>query len=105
MKTLLRVVGIWLLLAGLIALAVDATKSLAGSGQLVLTPLGGYWYKLDPGSLNAFQAGVERYVHPYLWDPLIISVLQLPAFALLSGLGILLYWLGRVRRRVEVYSN
>jgi hypothetical protein len=105
MKTLLRVLGIWLLLAGLIALAVDATRSLAGSGQLVLTPLGAYWYKIDPGSLNLFQAGVERHVHPYLWDPVILSILELPAFAVLCGVGVVLYWLGRMRKRVEVFSN
>jgi hypothetical protein len=105
MRTLLRVLGIWLLLAGLIALAIDATKSLAGTGQLVLTPLGSYWYKLDPASLNTFQAGVERHVHPYLWDPIIVTVLQMPAFALLCGLGLVFYWFGRPRKRIEVYSN
>lgn len=105
MKTLLRILGVWLLLAAMIAVAIDATKSLASPGEIVMTPLGEYWYKIDAASLNGLQAGIERYLLPFLWDPVIITILQTPAWALLGGLGIVFYWFGRLRRRVEVFAN
>ncbi len=104
MKTLLRILGIWSLLAAMIAFAIDATKSMAAS-EWVSTPLGEYWYKLHPASLNTLQAAIERHVHPYLWDPVVFTVLQAPAWVFFGVLGILLYLLGRPRRRIEVFSN
>lgn len=88
----------------MIAFAIDATKSMAG-GEWVNTPLGEYWYKLHPASLNTLQAAIERHVHPYLWDPVVFTILQAPAWVFFGVLGILLYLLGRPRRRIEVFSN
>jgi len=99
-----RVLGIWSLLAAAVFLINDGTKSLA-SGTWVATRLGEHWYNLHPASLNASQAGVERYVHPILWDPVIVSILQTPSWIIFGVLGVLLYWIGRRRRRREVFSN
>lgn len=99
-----RVLGVWLLLAAAVTLIIDGTNSIA-SGTWVATRLGQHWYNLHPPSLNASQAGVERYVHPVLWDPVIISILQTPSWIILAILGVLLYWIGRRRLRREVFSN
>ncbi len=102
---ILRTIGIWLLLVAMIALTVDGTQSLASTEGWVTTPLGEHWYKLHVASLNSSQAAVERYVHPYLWDPILITVLQTPTWIFFGVLGLLFYWLGRRRRRLEVFSN
>ncbi len=99
-----RVLGAWCLLAAAVVLIIDATNSIA-AGSWTATRLGQHWYNLHPASLNASQAGVERYVHPVLWDPIIVSILQTPSWIVFATLGVLLYWIGRRRRRREVFSN
>ena len=42
---------------------------------------------------------IERYVHTFLWDPIIISVLLAPAALLFLGIGILLALVFRKRKR------
>jgi hypothetical protein len=50
--------------------------------------LGQLWYNLSPSSLNLVQAVVQRYIHPFLWDPIIVTVLLWWAFAVLMVLGL-----------------
>ncbi|PLX38690.1 MAG: hypothetical protein C0606_05415 [Hyphomicrobiales bacterium] len=83
---------------GIIGVVVDGTKSIAANA-LVLTPLGEAWYALSPETLNLSQAAVERHVHPFLWDPIIQSVLLLPNWAVIGSLGFLLVLLTTPRRR------
>ena len=52
--------------------------------------LGQLWYQLNRSSLNLVQAVIQRYIHPFLWDPIIVSVLLCWAFAVLMVLGALL---------------
>ena len=103
---MLRVLGVWSLLLAMVVLTIDGTKSLASSeGQWIATPLGEHWFKLDAASLNAAQAAIERYVSPTLWDPVIVSFLQVPSWIIFGVLGLALYWCGRKRRRLNVYDN
>jgi|SRR5215472_1212944 len=64
--------------------------------------LGQLWYELNRSSLNLVQAVVQRYIHPLLWDPIIVSILLSWAFAVLMILGLLL--LALFRKRVRPYS-
>lgn len=59
---------------------------------------GEYWFKLDVGSLNFMQAIIQRYIHPFLWDPIIAGVLQWPAWSLLGGFGVALAFAFPIRR-------
>ena len=67
---------------------------------------GEVWYRFSPQSLNTFQAVVQRYLDPALWDDLIQPVLLWPAPRVLFGasagllvLGLLVRTLFRRRRR------
>jgi hypothetical protein len=64
--------------------------------------LGQLWYELSRSSLNLVQAVVQRYIHPFLWDPIIVSVLLSWAFAVLMILGVLL--LAVFRKRAPRHS-
>jgi hypothetical protein len=64
--------------------------------------LGQLWFSLDRSSLNLAQAVVQRYIHPFLWDPIIVSILLSWAFAVLMIVGVLL--LVVFRKRVRRYS-
>jgi hypothetical protein len=89
-----RFLAVLSLAAAVILAVVDATRSIAAS-ELVLTPLGTSWFAVSPGTLNLAQALVQRYVFPGLWDPLIVSILNLPGFAVFLVLALLFYAIGR----------
>ena len=59
--------------------------------------LGQLWYQLNRSSLNLVQAVVQRYIHPFLWDPIIVSILLSWAFVVLMVLGVLLLIVFRKR--------
>jgi len=102
-----RFVGLWLVAGALVALVIDATKSIAGS-TLTLTPLGAAWANISMASLMSVQEFVQRTIEVYtgrwLWDPVIQWILLLPTWAVLGALGFLLTWLGRRRRLKTAYA-
>ena len=102
---ILRLLGVWLMLLAIVALIYDGTRVLADNGALGFTSLGEHWFAIHPASLNATQAGIERHVAPFLWDPVMTTLLLLPAWVVVGGLGALLYLLGYRRKRLNVYTN
>jgi len=64
--------------------------------------LGQLWYQLNRSSLNLVQAVIQRYIHPFLWDPIIVTILLSWAFAVLMILGLLL--LAVFRKRMPRYT-
>ena len=52
--------------------------------------LGQLWFDLNRSSLNLVQVVVQRYIHPFLWDPIIVTILLCWAFAVLMVLGLLM---------------
>jgi hypothetical protein len=105
MLVLLRIFGVWLLLLAMVAAVVDATKSLAGGGAWVVTPMGEQWQALSPETLRDAKAGIETNVGPFLWDPVMTTILHAPTWVVFGILGVLLYWLGQKRKPVEVFIN
>ena len=91
-----RAIGWLLIIAALAALAYDASGLTRGEGFTVHAA-GELWYELSPDTLNMLQAGIQRNVWPYLWDPVILNLLLLPAWVILGVLGILLVLLFRRR--------
>ncbi len=90
MRLLVRLLSLLFLVAGFAVFFVDLGAMIDGA-PFSFMPLGRLWYALGPGSLNLTQAVVERYIWPPLWDPVLITVLQWPAAAVLAvpGMGLL----------------
>ena len=104
--TVLRFIGSLFLLAAVIALTADFTRAEAGS--TILPPFASllkHWSDLAPQSLAAAQKAVQTTAHPLLWDPVIRSLLALPAWLSLGTLGLIIAWLGRPRHRVDIFVN
>lgn len=101
----LRFIASWFLVIGVMALVHDGIKTIANDGEFVRTALGRHWFDMHPTSLNGLQAGVERYVAGWLWDPVLIGILQVPTWIVSFILAGLLYWFGRKRRRTNVFAN
>ena len=75
-----RIIGAGLGLAAVAAAIVD----LSGSGRL--RALGEWWFALAPDSL---QPAVERHVARWLWDPVLLTLLEQPLAVLLAVLALL----------------
>ncbi len=99
MAFVVRTLGLLLFAASFIMLVADGVTSLAAD-KLQVTSLGQTWFTVNGGSLNLAQAVVQRYVHPYLWDPVIVTVLLWPTFAVGAVIGLLLMIAGRKRKPV-----
>ena len=105
MMLLLRILGGWSILAGVIALVWDVTDSYQNGTKLAFAALGKDWHAISPASLVQLQAGIEQHVAPVLWDPVILAVLKAPAFAVFVFFGVLLYLAGLRRRKLNIYAN
>lgn len=93
-----RLIGWVFFLAGLSVLVRDALVSI-DTKRWAPIALGQLWYDLDRSSLNLAQAVVQRYIHPFLWDPIIVTILLCWAFAVLMLIGVLILAIARRRAR------
>ena len=84
-----RLIGWIIFLAGLAVLVWD-TLVWIETKRWAPMALGQLWFDLNRSSLNLTQAVVQRYIHPFLWDPIIVSILLCWAFAVLMVLGVLI---------------
>lgn len=80
----------WLCLLASLAIGAWEIFGQREGGETHLRPAGELWFQLDTGSLNLMQAIVERYIWPPLWDPGVVSLLQLPALLIFAVPGLLL---------------
>lgn len=100
-----RLIGWIIFLAGVSVLVRDVLVWIDTKRWAPIT-LGQLWYDLNRSSLNLVQAVVQRYIHPFLWDPIIVTILLCWAFAVLMVLGLLILALpGRRGRTREALSR
>jgi hypothetical protein len=92
-----RFIG-WVLLAAAFAVLAWEAWGAWQTGQFTIHAAGKVWYDLDRASLNGAQAGIQRYLLPSLWDPVIVTVLTWPAVLVLGVPGLALTLLCRQRR-------
>jgi hypothetical protein len=103
LRFLFRVLGLLLLACAFAALIVDGTRSIAADA-ITLTPLGQAATQFFPQKFALFQAAVQR-VSPFLWDPVAVVVLLLPAWFVAGGLGGLIMLATRRRRPLIGHSS
>lgn len=104
-KMLLRLVARLLLIAAVVAIAYDGSRTLAGGSSLVITSLGDHWTAMHPASIEGFRKLIVGKAHPVLWESAVRPVLRLPAWLVAGVLSLLLGWLGRRRRKVSIFVN
>jgi hypothetical protein len=96
-RFLLRALGVLIAAGGFTALVIDGVKSLANSAP-VLTSLGQIGFQLFGERYLQLQPAIERNLHPMLWDPVLLSLTQLPASAIGFVIGFFLLWCGQPPR-------
>lgn len=102
---ILRILGLWILILGFMAFVYDATKTMANNGTLSITSLGGHWVNLHEQSYMFVENLISSALHPMVWDPFFSSALLLPAWLTLTLIGSWIYWIGRKRKRIEIFMN
>jgi hypothetical protein len=102
----LLIIG-YLLVAFGIALGLFAA-GLAAAGHDLTLAAGKVWFAVDSSSLNTFQSIVQRYLHPGLWDNVVVPLLLRPAWeaslflvVLTVSIGIALVVAMRASRRAR----
>ncbi|MEP0521702.1 MAG: hypothetical protein ABJO09_19305 [Hyphomicrobiales bacterium] len=98
-RFIFRILGFWLFAGAFVALVLDGARSIT-SGDLIITPMGSTWFSLNSGSLNLAQAVIQRNVHPYAWDPVMISILEAPTWLVVGVIALLFIAIGKKRRGV-----
>ncbi|MEE8123761.1 MAG: hypothetical protein V3T93_06630 [Alphaproteobacteria bacterium] len=102
-----RVLGWLLILVAVLAFGAEV-DSLVTTGGYHVKAAGEWWFEIDRASLNLSQAVIQRYVHPFLWDPVIQTVLRTPAWAVAGVPGAALVWFcrkGKRRRRKSIFTR
>ncbi len=104
MPVLRFLTGVFALVA-VIALVADVTLALNGAKPFTMTTVMGYWEELAPASLQGARKAVMTAALPWVWDPLITSVLGRPTPVLFGLLAVLCGFLGRRREKMQVHIN
>ena len=99
-----RLIGWTFFLAGLAVLVRDVLVWI-NTKHWAPIALGQLWFDLNRSSLNLVQAVVQRYIHPFLWDPIIVTILLCWAFAVLMVLGVAILALARRGSRSRAVSR
>jgi hypothetical protein len=94
LRFLVRALGVLLIAAGFVGFVVDATRSIA-NGAVAFTPFGEIAYGLFRDRYLLLQPGIERNLHPSVWQYVVLPVTLAPAGLVAFLVGLLLLWLGR----------
>tara|TARA_R110002072_G_scaffold226299_2_gene383268 strand:- start:64 stop:387 length:324 start_codon:yes stop_codon:yes gene_type:complete len=96
-----RVIGWIFLIAALAVLARDVLASI-DAGALSLIAAGELWFTLHQTSLQVAEPAIARHIPvigPWLWHPVISTLLTWPALFVFGVPGLVLTWAFRRRRR------
>lgn len=101
----LRFLAALLALVAVVALLVDLTPLVTGTGSFKTTPLATHWSEITPRTLEAAKTAVSNALSPAAWDSILAPLLGLPAFLLLGLLSFIVGYAGRRRRQVKIHIN
>jgi hypothetical protein len=101
-RFLLRFIGLWMLAAAFIFLVYDGAGWVA-NGVLNSMQLGTLWASIHQNSLLQLQPAVERHVAGWLWNPVIMTILEQPVWLVFAVIGVVLILLGRKKKPLIGY--
>ncbi|MBV9524013.1 MAG: hypothetical protein JO010_14525 [Alphaproteobacteria bacterium] len=101
-RFLFRLIGLVLLAAGFIFLIYDGTRFIADSG-VHMTTLDNAWNTVLSTGPEKYRPAIDRIGVPWLWDPVIQSVLKQPTCLILGILGAIFMLLGRTKKKLIGY--
>ena len=103
-RFLLRFLGLWILAAAFI-FRVDDGAGWVANGALNSMRVDQLWSNIHQNSLSLLQPAVEHHVSPWLWNPVIMTVLEQPVWLVFGIIGGLLILLGRKKKPLIGYAR
>ena len=100
MRMVLRAFGLFLICLAL-GIGVKDLFQWYQTTDFVLTDFGSVWYWCHPSSLQLLEPAVTRYLSPFLWDPIAVSVLLYPVTSVFGLVGLVLVLLTRKKTRLR----
>jgi disulfide bond formation protein DsbB len=101
-RFLFRFIGLLLLACGFVLLVYDGTKSIANQ-HMYYSTVDYVWAMIDQNSLKLVQAWVRQKA---LWaEPYAVVVFELPTWAVLAFLALILILLGRRKKPLIGYAR
>jgi len=94
LKFLARSLGLLLVAAGFVGLVIDGTRSIVNNA-ISFMPLSGLAGAFFQGGMTELETHMAQRSLPWLWDPVMVHLLQLPASLTGFLLGALLLWVGQ----------
>jgi hypothetical protein len=98
MSLLGRILG-WLFVLAAAVVFLRDTISWFDTGHLEPLVVGKLWFDLHPTSLQLAQPAIQRHIAPWLWDPVIVTLLLWWAAPVIAVPGIFLLWASRAANR------
>jgi len=104
LRALSRFIGYLGLVAGFIAFVVDGARYIANNEWSFL-PIGDAINAVLPRAYAGWENLAKLRLPAPLWDPVLVSALAVPFFAVMTVLGVVLLLLGRKPRALIGYSS
>ena len=101
----LRFLSALFFLIALVALAADATPLLSGSVNFHAASVQSRWSEIAPAVLSSAERSLAGQGLGWLWSWIVAPIIALPAFMVFSALALLFGYVGRRRRRINVFIN
>jgi hypothetical protein len=99
-----RFFGVLILALAFILFIYDGARSIADN-SIRIYKLGDLWSSVHQNSLLLLQPAIERHVAEWLWNPVILTILEQPSWLVLGIIGILLMLLGRKKKPLIGYAR
>lgn len=104
-RLMLRFLSALFALFTLIAFAADVSRPPVEGQSWTAISLLQHLQTLAPSSVTALERSVSRSVGSFVWDPILTSILSLPASLIFLVLAIGAGFLSRPRQRVRIFMN
>jgi hypothetical protein len=102
-RFLLRFIGLLLLATAFVFFVYDGTKAIANQ-QLIYMKFSEMWAIIDQNSLNEVQGWLKQRAM-WAWDPYLQKLFDLPAWAVLGIVAMVLVLLGRKKKPLIGYAR
>ena len=103
-RFLFRFFGLICLAAAFVLVIYDGTKSIAAD-NLYLTSVQALWDLINAASLARLKPLIVPYANGVLWDPVMLTFLAAPSWAVLGVLGVIFVLLGRKKKPLIGYAR
>ena len=100
-----RFISAVMLLAAVMLLTSDVTRWQVGAEGGTFFSLADHLRTLAPATYEGVGKAISGGFHPLAWDPILLTILAVPAWLFFAVLSAVIAYAGREPKRISVYIN